>query len=262
RRPEKRRVLKDVELEVPDRGLVEERQVPGPQGPDVEGPRDRQTRQRPEGPAERPPSREGPRRGPARPPGKPPEDDGQGIAEEELVQPAQLTPAPRSPGTASVAAPVGPAEASTGRPARGTERSPTPFDRVARAPLYSGPTFRVAFDVRPPRRLGDDESARSHSPRCARAPALWRRRPGAPLPARRGRRRALASVPGPPGAPVRGRVPESPGPRRLAGGRVDRAHLGPRLPLSRPPRPARARTRALGGRLLRRLDRGRDRGDG
>src|SRR5207302_2625289 len=83
RRPEKRRVLKDVELEVPDRGLVEERQVPGPQGPDVEGPRDRQTRQRPEGPAERPPSREGPRRGPARPPGKPPEDDGQGIAEAE-----------------------------------------------------------------------------------------------------------------------------------------------------------------------------------
>src|SRR5438270_13404660 len=33
-------------------------------------------------------------------------------------------------------------------------RPPPPFDRVARAPLYSGPTFPVPFDIRPRRRRG------------------------------------------------------------------------------------------------------------
>ncbi len=57
-------------------------------------------------------------------------------------------------------------------------------------------------------------------------------------------------------------VSEPSGARRLAGGGVDRAHLRSRVPLPRPARCVAARARPPRGRVLRRVDRGRDRGDG
>ena len=104
--------------------------------------------------------------------------------------------------------------------------------------------------------------ARALGPRHPGPDAPGRRGAAAPVPARRRRRRTLARVPGASRQGLHGVLPESSRPRRLARRGVDRAHLGPRVSLSRSARRARARARAPGGRLVRRLDRGGDRDDG
>ena len=97
--------------------------------------------------------------------------------------------------------------------------------------------------------------ATARRPRDADRDGHGRARRAAPLPPRGGRRRSLADLPRAPGRELPGPSAVSSGARRLAGRRVDRAHLRPRLPLSRSARRAGARPRPPRRRLVRRLDR-------
>ena len=73
-----------------------------------------------------------------------------------------------------------------------------------------------------------------------------------------GARRALARLPAEAGRALRRDRADPSRPRRRAGGRVDRAHLRPGVPLSRSAGHARPAARASGRRVPRRLDRRRD----